>query len=1048
MHSWAPAVATAGAVALVVGGLAAVGASGGEPPLTVATSYGTGDGLHRYVVTLTATTSGPTEPGTTTAAAPGPAAGATPTAPPPTEAPALGQGGPAATRLPVDAALLRAAQVELGSGGDVIADGDVVYYVTALGARAVSAGAVVGAVVAATAPLAAPDRPVSRPAASVLEALAARPGVTAVTPLDVGGDALVSTHLDLGDVLALPEVAAASPSVEVPVLGIDPTDPFYGPYAWNLHNTGSNAYQKAATAGADVDAPTGWAVTHGQGTVVAVVDTGFDSDHPDLAGALWTNPAEACGTLDTNGNGKVGDCHGWNFWTGSPDIDNGAAGSHGTAVSGVVAARMDNGQGSVGLAPGTQIMPLVAGSGESVDVYLAAQAIRYAADNGADVVNASFGGAFTGPALTALSAAIDYATDRGVVVVAAAGNDSADRDTSPVYPASLPQPLLLTVGSSTPTDSVAAHSAYGATTVDLFAPGEAIVTPWNDGGYRAVAGTSFAAPHVAAAVALYRSVNPDASVADLRADLLADVEHLASMAGRSVTGGRLDVAAVQGATAEPVRYSFAGMVGTPGVQHPEVTVTSAAGTGVYQAVLGLAMLVDGEIWAVAGQDMTVRGATLTTDDTGQVTVDLGAQAFLGTEVLAPELALDEGSFGLTVQILLDGQPLSRPYAAPLRVVAAEQTTDDAGGSAGGGTGGGSGDAGAGGGSGDAGAGGDSGDTGSGGSGGTGSGSGDSGSGGTGTGGTDTGTGTGTGTGTDTGTSGSGGAGTGDSGAGDSGGSGTGEGADGTSPTTGPTPAGPGSSGGSGTSPTPAPGPAAPGPGGTGAPDATSYDGVGAFGVTRIGPVHVPTSGGTLVVVTATALEPGTGVRIGATAPGRVLLTTPTTLVFLTPPAVAGVHDVTLFRLARTSVLPGALTYQDVVAPGGGTAPGATEPAEGGTGGPGSGSTGPGSTGSDGSGAGDAGSADTPSGGTGSGGTGSGDAGSGDGSAGSGDGGSGDGSAGSGDPGSGDTGGSTPTAPAATRTGPHGERLVRNDALASLAGLWSLGCATTCAGMQV
>ena len=118
----------------------------------------------------------------------------------------------------------------------------------------------------------------------------------------------------------------------------------------------------------------------GSPVVVAVVDTGYYTAHPDLQGALWTNPD--CAT-DADGDGRVGDCHGWNFTTNSADVDNGSYGTHGTSVAGVIAARAGNGEGSAGVAPGVQIMPLVIGSGENVDVYLGAEAIRYAADHGA-----------------------------------------------------------------------------------------------------------------------------------------------------------------------------------------------------------------------------------------------------------------------------------------------------------------------------------------------------------------------------------------------------------------------------------------------------------------------------------------------------------------------------------------------------------------------------------------------------------------------------------------------------------------------------------------
>ena len=133
---------------------------------------------------------------------------------------------------------------------------------------------------------------------------------------------------------------------------------------------------------------------------------------------------------------------------------------------------------------------------------LGAEAIPYAADHGAHVVNASWGGSVGGSALTALRSAVAYAASKGVLVVAATGNDGTDRDTSAVYPASLTESNVLTVGSSTAADRASGFSAYGATSVDLFAPGELVFTTWNDGSYRLVSGTSIASPQVAAAYAL------------------------------------------------------------------------------------------------------------------------------------------------------------------------------------------------------------------------------------------------------------------------------------------------------------------------------------------------------------------------------------------------------------------------------------------------------------------------------------------------------------------------------------------------------------------
>ncbi|MBW8765717.1 MAG: S8 family serine peptidase, partial [Geodermatophilales bacterium] len=366
-------------------------------------------------------------------------------------------------------------------------------------------------------------------------------GVVTAQPLH-DGRVLVATEGLLPQHLAAVEgVADVEFDTTVPVAAMV-DDPYIPAYGYHLDNTGSNAYrQTTVVPDADTDAPDSWDLTTGEGMVVAVVDTGYDSDHPDMAGALWTNPAESCGSVDRDGNGKAGDCHGWNFYANNADIDNGTYGEHGTSVSGVVGARADNGLGLAGIAPDVTIMPLVIGGGSNVSVTAAVEAIRYAVDHGADVINASWGGPFSGPALDGLRSAITYAADHGVLFVAAAGNDSGNRDTSAFYPASLTEWNVVTVGSSTAADTVSDFSAYGATSVDLFAPGTVIASITNTGGYGASSGTSLAAPMVAAAVALYRSVMPSATAAEIKQALLDDVDPTRALVGKSVTGGRLSL---------------------------------------------------------------------------------------------------------------------------------------------------------------------------------------------------------------------------------------------------------------------------------------------------------------------------------------------------------------------------------------------------------------------------------------------------------------------------------------------------------------------------
>ena len=839
----------------------------------------------------------------------------------------------------------------------------------------------------------------------LLAALAAHEGVASAQRLH-DGTALVATDgVSPQELRSVAGVAEVGFSTTVPVLGTA-SDPYYRAYGWNLENTGSNAYnQSPVKPDADIDGSDGWDAATGAGIVVAVVDTGFDSDHPDLAGALWTNPAEPCGSVDVDGNGLAGDCHGWNFTTNSPDVDNGAQGTHGASVAGVIGARKDNGVGSVGVAPEVTLMPLVIGSGEGVDVNLGAQAIRYAADHGATVVNASWGGAVTGSALTNLRSAVAYAQSKGVLVVAAAGNDSGNRDSSVLYPASLTDPNVVTVGNSTAADTVAPSSAYGATSVDLFAPGTLVATTWNDGGYRLVSGTSIAAPQVAGALALYRATMPTAPIAELKAALLADVDPVADFAGRSVTGGRLNVSRLDPAGPTTVGYVFSAMSGPVGVVSPRVRATGPAVTGSYAVTLGVGMEQGGEVWALAGQDVTLAGTTATTDDAGQVTVPLGGRTTVDGLELAPTLDLAEGRYALTVQLTVDGVPVGQTFAAPLLV--GDVTTPTPGGSGttpttpstpttpGGETPGGSTPGGST----------PSTPTGPGSTPtgpGTGTGTppgGDSGSTPTTPG---TGPGTGDGPGSTPGVGTPGAPGTTDPGTGS--GSTPGDDGDGTTnPGTGTPGTGSGSTpGDDGDEPdTSTPGTGTPPGGGSGStpPPTVTYPEVGPFGLTSIAPSQVSVDGGTRVTVTGTNIPTGVRVRIGGTRAAEVVTAGGTSVTFIAPAMVAGVYDVHVFGATGTtsSVLEGGLTYVAGPADGGST-PGTTPATP----------TTPGTT----------------------------------------PGGTGDGSDGDGSDGS--TPGTTPgggSAGPVVTTGPGGQRLVRSVAFGRLgASFWALDCRTSCQGV--
>ncbi len=232
-----------------------------------------------------------------------------------------------------------------------------------------------------------------------------------------------------------------------------------------------------------------WSTTKGAGVTVAVVDSGVRRTHQDLAGAVLT---------------------GTDLVTGSGDGSNDQNG-HGTHVAGIIAARL-NGKGIVGAAPAAKILPVRvldgSGSGYSSDV---AEGIIYAADHGAKVINLSLGGS---AASQGTRTAIQYAIDRGSVVVAAAGN-SGQSGNAPLYPGAFPEPIA--VGAVDSSLRRAAFSNYGPY-VDIVAPGDSVVSAWGSGdnAYAWASGTSMATPHVAAAAALAFAANPSYSSAKVR----------------------------------------------------------------------------------------------------------------------------------------------------------------------------------------------------------------------------------------------------------------------------------------------------------------------------------------------------------------------------------------------------------------------------------------------------------------------------------------------------------------------------------------------------
>jgi subtilisin family serine protease/Ca2+-binding RTX toxin-like protein len=313
-----------------------------------------------------------------------------------------------------------------------------------------------------------------------------------------------------------------------------PNDPGF-PQLWGLNNTGQNG----GTPDADIDAPEAWDIETGNpNLVIGVIDTGVDYNHPDLVGNIWTNPGEIAGDgIDNDNNGYIDDIRGWDFaYNDNNPMD---VQGHGTHVSGTIAGKGNNGVGVTGVAWNAKIMPLKflddTGSGSTSN---AISAINYATAKGVKITNNSWGG---GGYSQALYDAINAAGQQGALFIAAAGNESNNNDTLPSYPASYNLANIISVASTTRTDSLSSFSNYGLTSVDLGAPGSNIYSTTPNNTYSTYSGTSMASPHVAGAAALVWSENPTWTAQQVKNTLMNTGDSIAALAGKTVSGKRLNV---------------------------------------------------------------------------------------------------------------------------------------------------------------------------------------------------------------------------------------------------------------------------------------------------------------------------------------------------------------------------------------------------------------------------------------------------------------------------------------------------------------------------
>ncbi len=304
---------------------------------------------------------------------------------------------------------------------------------------------------------------------------------------------------------------------------------------WPLLNTG----QLRGRPGADIKATQAWDIRReAPEVIVAVIDTGVNLTHTDLAPNLWRNPSLTAGFNDLHGASFTG--RNGRMTSGDPSDDAG----HGTHVAGIIGAVGNNEGGIAGVAWKVQIMALkfltADGEGSGSD---GIACIDYAIQHGAHIINASYGDDSDASLSQAELQAIARARDQGIIFVAAAGNETANLNVSPHFPASLPLDNIVSVGASTREDDLALFSNHGAV-VDLFAPGYDIVSldyTSPDGGTSLKSGTSMAAPHVAGALALLKAQYPTDNYRQLINRLLRGVDVGGKFVGHTQTNGRLNL---------------------------------------------------------------------------------------------------------------------------------------------------------------------------------------------------------------------------------------------------------------------------------------------------------------------------------------------------------------------------------------------------------------------------------------------------------------------------------------------------------------------------
>ena len=325
-------------------------------------------------------------------------------------------------------------------------------------------------------------------------------------------------------------VEYAEPDYMLYAIDTYPNDPYFS-LQWGLNNSG----QFDGTLGADMDALAAWGIANGsEEVVVAVIDSGVDYTHPDLEANMWTNPRDGS--------------HGWDFVNNDNDPidDNG----HGTHCAGIIGAIGNNSLGIAGVNWKVKIAAIKfldsSGSGSTTN---AISAINYANLMGFKILSNSWGGGGYSKALYDAIQGYNLPDAGSMLFIAAAGNSGSNNDVTPHYPCSYNLNNLICVAATDNNDSLASFSNYGATTVDIGAPGHYIYSTvptgscelCNSTGYDYLSGTSMATPFVSGAAALIKAKFPDINASQIKARILYSIDRIDSLNGKVVSNGRLNV---------------------------------------------------------------------------------------------------------------------------------------------------------------------------------------------------------------------------------------------------------------------------------------------------------------------------------------------------------------------------------------------------------------------------------------------------------------------------------------------------------------------------